>query len=132
MDVILGEGSQREEGGRMSKVTVNISMSLDGFITGPNESVENPLGDGGERLHERMFDEGVEPWGDPPPFGMPVFVLTHEAREPQPMQGGTTYTFVSDGRGRPRAGPGRRRREGRRHLGRSQRHQAVSESRVVG
>ena len=109
----------------MSKVTVNISMSLDGFITGPNEGVENPLGNGGERLHDwmfdaktdadaevvaevyastgailmgrRMFDEGVEPWGDPPPFGMPVFVLTHEAREPQPMQGGTTYTFVTDG-----------------------------------
>ncbi len=44
-----------------------------------------------------MFDVGFEPWGDPPPFGMPVFVVTHEAREPLPMKGGTTYTFVSDG-----------------------------------
>src|SRR5919201_791927 len=42
-----------------------------------------------------MFDAGFEPGGDPPPFGMPVFVLTHEARAPQPMQGGTTYNFVT-------------------------------------
>jgi dihydrofolate reductase len=44
-----------------------------------------------------MFDAGFEPWGDPPPFGMPVFIVTHEEREPLPMQGGTTYTFVTDG-----------------------------------
>jgi dihydrofolate reductase len=44
-----------------------------------------------------MFDVGVEPWGDPPPFLMPVFVLTHESREPLPRQGGTTYTFVTEG-----------------------------------
>jgi dihydrofolate reductase len=44
-----------------------------------------------------MLDVGFEPWGDPPPFGMPVFVVTHEEREPLPMQGGTTYTFVTDG-----------------------------------
>ena len=44
-----------------------------------------------------MLDVGFKPWGDPPPFGMPVFVVTHEARDPLPMQGGTTYTFVSDG-----------------------------------
>jgi dihydrofolate reductase len=44
-----------------------------------------------------MFDVGFEPWGDPPPFGMPVFIVTHEEREPLPMQGGTTYTFVTDG-----------------------------------
>ena len=31
-------------------------------------------------------------WGDDPPFHAPVFVLTHHAREPQPMDGGTTYT----------------------------------------
>jgi dihydrofolate reductase len=44
-----------------------------------------------------MFDVGFEPWGDPPPFGMPVFVVTHEARDPLPMAGGTTYSFVNDG-----------------------------------
>jgi dihydrofolate reductase len=48
-------------------------------------------------MGKRMFDVGFEPWGDPPPFGMPVFVVTHEEREPLPMQGGTTYTFVTDG-----------------------------------
>jgi dihydrofolate reductase len=36
-------------------------------------------------------------WGDNPPFHGPVFVLTHHAREPQPMDGGTTYHFVTDG-----------------------------------
>ena len=109
----------------MGKVVINMSMSLDGFITEPSESVGNPLGDDPGRLHDwmfdaktetdaaildeiyastgavligkRMFDVGFRPWGDPPPFGMPVFVVTHEARDPLPMQGGTTYTFVSDG-----------------------------------
>jgi dihydrofolate reductase len=108
----------------MSKVTSDISMSLDGFITDPKASVGTPLeGNDPGRLHDwmfdaktdadaaivderyastgavligkRMFDAGFEPWGDPPPFGMPVFVLAHEAREAQPMQGGTTYTFVT-------------------------------------
>lgn len=109
----------------MPKVTSDISMSLDGFITGPNVSAGNGLGDGGERLHDwmfdgktdadaevvdeiyattgailigrSMFDLGFEPWGDPPPFGMPVFVLTHRARAALPMKGGTTYTFVTEG-----------------------------------
>jgi dihydrofolate reductase len=111
----------------MSKVVSELSMSLDGFITGPNVRVGNGMGDGGDRLHDwmfdaktktetdakivdekyaltgavvmgkRMFDVGFEPWGDPPPFRMPVFVVTHEEREPLPMQGGTTYTFVTDG-----------------------------------
>jgi dihydrofolate reductase len=109
----------------MGKVISEISMSLDGFITGPNVRVGNGMGDGGDRLHDwkfdaktetdvaivdeiyastgavligkRMFDVGFEPWGDPPPFGMPVFIVTHEKREPVPMQGGTTYTFVTDG-----------------------------------
>jgi dihydrofolate reductase len=36
-------------------------------------------------------------WGEDPPFHAPVFVLTHHAREPQPMDGGTTYHFVTDG-----------------------------------
>jgi dihydrofolate reductase len=85
--------------------------------------VGNGLGDGGERLHDwmfdaktdedaeiftaikaplgsvivgkRMFEVGFEPWGDPPPFGMPVMVVTHEKRAPLPMRGGTTYFFVS-------------------------------------
>ena len=36
-------------------------------------------------------------WGGDPPFHAPVFVLTHHAREPQPMDGGTTYHFVTEG-----------------------------------
>src|SRR5216683_7489436 len=109
----------------MGRVTSDVSMSLDGFITGPNVRVGNGMGDDGDRLHDwmfdaktetdaaivaeryastgavvigkRMFDVGFEPWGDPPPFRMPVIVVTHEAREPLPMQGGTTYTFVTEG-----------------------------------
>src|SRR5437762_13994428 len=111
----------------MGLTYANMSMSLDGFITGPNVRVGNGMGDGGDRLHDwgfdpktktetdakiwdekyastgavimgkRMFDVGFEPWGDPPPFRMPVFIVTHEEREPLPMKGGTTYTFVTDG-----------------------------------
>jgi dihydrofolate reductase len=44
---------------------------------------------------------GDEPWdgwwGDDPPFHMPVFVVTHHAREPLAKDGGTTFTFVTDG-----------------------------------
>jgi dihydrofolate reductase len=36
-------------------------------------------------------------WGEDPPYHVPVFVLTHHPREPLPMQGGTTFTFVTDG-----------------------------------
>ncbi len=41
----------------MGKVVVDTSMSLDGFITGPNPRPEEPMGDGGERLHEWAFGE---------------------------------------------------------------------------
>jgi dihydrofolate reductase len=109
----------------MTQVYFHISMSLDGFVTGPNEGVGNGMGDGGELLHDwmfdakteadaevinefyaragailigkRMFDMGFEPWGDPPPFERPVFVITHEERDPMPMKGGTTYSFVTGG-----------------------------------
>jgi dihydrofolate reductase len=119
----------------MGKVFVDITMSLDGFIAGPNDGPELGLGEGGERLHEwvyglrswrephgleggeenedsaildesvqrsgaiilgrRMF-ENARGWGDEPPFHKPVFVLTHEAREPL-AKAGTTFTFVNDG-----------------------------------
>jgi dihydrofolate reductase len=131
----------------MARLTLDISMSLDGFIAGPNRTVEQPLGDGGERLHEwifglasfrerhgrsggernaddevvretldtagavlmgrRMFSGGEGPWeddpvadgwwGDDPPFRVPVFVLTHHARETVAKQGGTSFIFVTDG-----------------------------------
>jgi dihydrofolate reductase len=42
-------------------------------------------------------DSWKGPWGDTPPFRAPVFVLTHYPRESIPMQGGTTFHFVTDG-----------------------------------
>ena len=36
-------------------------------------------------------------WGEDPPYHAPVFVLTNHPREPLTMQGGTTFTFVTDG-----------------------------------
>jgi dihydrofolate reductase len=120
----------------MGKVVLDITTSLDGFVAGPNDGPELPLGEGGERLHEwayelaswrephglaggetnsssevleeslraagativgrRMFDN-ANGWGDNPPFHMPVFVLTHTAREEMAKEGGTTFTFVTDG-----------------------------------
>ena len=119
----------------MGQVVFDISMSLDGFIAGPNDRPGLGLGEGGERLHQwlyelaswrerhglaggqtnrdaelldeafrntrasivgrRMFDNAGE-WGENPPFDFPVFVLTHQAREPL-VKGGTTFTFVTDG-----------------------------------
>ena len=131
----------------MGKVVAEISMSLDGYVSGPSPTLEQPLGEGGEQLHEwavrlkswreahglpggetgpddeliteslratgavvmgrRMFSGGQGPWendsnadgwwGDEPPFHKPVFVLTHHAREPLVMEGGTTFVFVTEG-----------------------------------
>lgn len=131
----------------MSKLRVHaFSISVDGYGAGPNQSLENPLGEGGERLHDwfvptRTFQSvfgraggetgpdddfaarGVENlgawilgrnmfapsrgawpddgwkgwWGDSPPYHTDVFVLTHHARDPIAMDGGTTFHFVTDG-----------------------------------
>lgn len=113
----------------MGQVGFAMSMSLDGFIAGPNDDVERLHGwlydlaswraphglEGGvanrdaEILEEglrnigaivmgrRMFDLAEAPWGDNPPFHMPVFVVTHHPREPLVKQGGTTFTFITDG-----------------------------------
>jgi dihydrofolate reductase len=129
----------------MSKVRVHIAMSADGYVAGPNQSEENPLGEGGQSLHDWAFElkafrephgmEGGEVnasspvieeaqanvgaeimgrgkfgggpgpwggdpwqgwWGEDPPFHMPVFVLTHHARDPLTLSD-TTFTFVTDG-----------------------------------
>jgi dihydrofolate reductase len=64
-------------------------------VDGPQELIS---GAGAVVVGRRMFDLGQEPWGDPPPFhGNPVFIVTHRPHAPIPMQGGTTYTFVTDG-----------------------------------
>ena len=129
----------------MTSVTCQISISLDGFVAGPNQSLENPIGEGGMRLHQwafetaswreqhglegvartadsevadevvqnvgayimgrKMFGGGAGPWdmtwtgwwGEEPPYHAPVFVLTHHAREPLSMRGGTTFAFVTEG-----------------------------------
>jgi dihydrofolate reductase len=131
----------------MTKLTCEVSVSLDGFSAGPNQTLDEPLGQGGEGLHQwaftavswreshglsggeanadsevidesirqtgatvmgrRMFSGGAGPWaddpnangwwGDTPPFHHPVFVLTHHEREPLAKEGGTTFTFVTDG-----------------------------------
>lgn len=48
-------------------------------------------------MGRRMADGGEVPWGDNPPFHAPVFVVTHRARETLVREGGTSFTFVTDG-----------------------------------
>lgn len=110
----------------MTKVLLQFSMSLDGFVAGPNISVEHPMGRGGERLHQWMFrSDGVVDDLDremaheisaapgavilgrrtfdvgigqweDTPFPVPSFVLTHRPREPIAMKS-STFTFITDG-----------------------------------
>jgi dihydrofolate reductase len=118
-----------KEGGCMGKVITDMSISLDGYIAGPNDDVDRlhqwgydlaswrkPHGlEGGETgrddevmeeysknvgavvMGRRMFDLGEPHWGDNPPFHNPVFVVTHRARPTLVKEGGTTFTFVTDG-----------------------------------
>ena len=73
----------------MGKIFVDVGMSLDGLIAGPNGRPGNPLGDGGMRIHEWLFGLAS--------FRTPVFVLTHTPRDPWVRPGGTTFYFVTDG-----------------------------------
>jgi dihydrofolate reductase len=125
----------------------SFSISLDGFGAGADQSLENPLGIGGEGLHgwalatrtfqktlfgkdegstgvddefarrgfrnigawilgRNMFSPSRGPWpddswrgwwGDEPPYHCKVFILTHYARAPIEMEGGTVFHFVTDG-----------------------------------
>jgi len=50
----------------MGKVVVDLSMSLDGVITGPNDSIELPLGEGGERRHDWIFGGKSDRSGNSP------------------------------------------------------------------
>lgn len=110
----------------MGNVILDVSMSLDGFITGPNDDAANPLGLGGHRLvqwvfgdrtpdEDRLVEEsewrcgavivgrrtydicsGPNGWGDGP-FGLtPVFVVSHGAPDTV-AEGGAPFTFVRDG-----------------------------------
>ena len=133
----------------MSRLGVKaFTISLDGYGAGPNQTLKEPLGIGGESLHDwlvttrafkriigkpegesddspdeqfafrsmenvgawimgrNMFGPIRGPWPDDtwrgwwgknPPYHAPVFVLTHNARPPQEMEGGTVFHFVTDG-----------------------------------
>ncbi len=111
----------------MSKVISGISMSLDGFVTGPNVSREQQLGAGGQVLHQWLHEpdpldsellaemganvgsilmgrlsydlaEGDGGWGDGGPAGpAPCFVLTHNAPAPETVRAPSVFTFVTDG-----------------------------------
>ncbi len=48
-------------------------------------------------MGRRMFDAGEAPWGETPPFHAPVLVVTHRHRDVLQRQGGTSFTFVTDG-----------------------------------
>ncbi|BDZ41007.1 deaminase reductase [Paraoerskovia sediminicola] len=121
----------------MPITTCHMSVSLDGFVAGPGQSREEPLGRRGGELHrwhlgdERATENDARAsawlmrprgayvmgrnmfgpvrgawdedwrgwWGPEPPYRAPVFVLTHHAREPIEMDGGTTFHFVTGGFG---------------------------------
>src|SRR5581483_6672602 len=129
----------------MSKVFVNIGLSLDGYMTPEGMTIEHwdrpeyknwaakwgklmgwifnqqyfrenlKLGPGGETgpandmirrtteriganiMGKRMFDAGERSWPEEAPFHTPVYVLTHQKREPWVRPGGTTFYFLDDG-----------------------------------
>ncbi|WP_330630239.1 dihydrofolate reductase family protein [Halocatena halophila] len=107
----------------MSTVVLDISISLDGYITADTQSPEQPLGEGGAQLHDWIddeigsqllaeatanlgaaiagrttYDSSLPWWGADGPTGparCPVFVVTHEQPSDPPADG--VYTFVTDG-----------------------------------
>ena len=58
---------------------------------------ETHLRTGSSVMGKRMFDAGEQAWPEDAPFHTPVFVLTHEERDPWERSGGTTFHFVNDG-----------------------------------
>ena len=70
-----------------------------GGETGPeNDLVRTTFGRiGANIMGKRMFDQGEVAWPEDAPFHTPVYVLTHEKREPWARPGGTTFHFVNDG-----------------------------------
>src|SRR6476661_7167221 len=52
---------------------------------------------GASVMGKRLFDAGEKAWPDEAPFHTPVFVVTHEQRDPWARPGGTTFHFVNDG-----------------------------------
>src|SRR6266516_3894295 len=86
----------------MSKLRCHISISLDGFVAGPNQSKENPLGEGGERLHDWVVPLAAwrEAHGKQDGEVNESTRIVEESRAnigPVEMEGGTTFHFVTDG-----------------------------------
>jgi dihydrofolate reductase len=116
----------------MGSVVSDVSISMDGYAAGPDQTRDNPFGTiEHNRLHDWMFEtpEENQPevsaivdagafimgrnmfgpdrggwdlewkgwWGDEPPYHAPVFVLAHRERDDLPMEGGTTFHFITDG-----------------------------------
>jgi dihydrofolate reductase len=108
----------------MGKVILDITMSLDGFIAGPNITSKLPLGEGGLRLHDwifgaktdtdamilqeltessgavilgrRTYDDAIEDaWGGVSPFQVPAFVVSGE--QPEQAIENSSFIFVTDG-----------------------------------
>lgn len=106
----------------MTKVFLNLTMSLDGYSAGPNVTEAVPMGEGGEQLHEWLFDAKTDrdaevmnqtsgtagavivgghtyavgikdAWGGETPFEVPAFVLVEEVPEVA-VEG---FTYVTDG-----------------------------------
>lgn len=70
-----------------------------GGETGPvNDMLRHTMERAGANIMgKRMFEQGEVSWPEEAPFHTPVFVLTHEARDPWVRPGGTTFHFVNDG-----------------------------------
>jgi dihydrofolate reductase len=107
----------------MTKVIFNMSTSVDGFVRAANPTPQEPLGPGGERVHEWFFGNdpanrqfastmidtigavvcgrttyNTSDWGSDGPTGprrLPVFVLTHQQPRSSPENG--VYTFITGG-----------------------------------
>jgi dihydrofolate reductase len=74
-------------------------QGLDGGARGTNSEIiaETFASAGAYVMGRRMADGGEIPWGDTPPFRAPVFVVTHRPRPTLHRQGGTSFTYVTDG-----------------------------------
>ena len=105
----------------MSKVVLDVSVSIDGFTSGPNVRPEEPMGDRGELLHAWMGEDGPDarvfeannaevgatvigrttyelgraPWGGTPYAGIPGFVVTHRPEPDYVGDNGGRFSFDS-------------------------------------
>ena len=107
----------------VGRVVIDISVSLDGYVTGPNDNPDDGLGAGGDRLHDwylesteedtrlidesekdlgalicgrRTYDNSLKYWGSGGPHGStPVFVVSHSVHEPG-LADGKPFTFVDN------------------------------------